>query len=247
MCLVFVCDEDERVVGRQPAPGACPYCGGMIQAMDVESQWRFAILVISSSESSSALGMASCAAGAIGSSLIFAALAVHLAVTSGSGGGSKMKLDEFRVAKDSAKGKALGPNNVTTPILLWLLQLLLFCFVSVCCCVCVSDLGCFLKALVGPEFATIINSVLPRLLLDHATKANKGLRKSPLCLIDHLTKHTKGYSQVVVLDSDDEVTEDRKPFNSYQQIILPKPSGEFLRKDFLMKDFLVIAFYTSEL
>ncbi|KAK4854230.1 hypothetical protein QYF36_020862 [Acer negundo] len=33
--------KEERVIGRQQAPGACPYCGGMIQAMDVESQWRF--------------------------------------------------------------------------------------------------------------------------------------------------------------------------------------------------------------
>ncbi|KAL1346738.1 hypothetical protein AAHE18_08G207800 [Arachis hypogaea] len=41
MCIVFVCDEDERVVSRHPAAGSCPYCGGMIQAMDVESQWRF--------------------------------------------------------------------------------------------------------------------------------------------------------------------------------------------------------------
>lgn len=44
MCLVFVCDQDERVVGRQPAPGVCPYCGGLIQAMDVETQWRFCFL-----------------------------------------------------------------------------------------------------------------------------------------------------------------------------------------------------------
>ncbi|KAK3437351.1 uncharacterized protein LOC104437188 [Eucalyptus grandis] len=44
MCLVFVCDEDEQVVARQAAPGACPYCGGAIQAMDVESQWRFCFL-----------------------------------------------------------------------------------------------------------------------------------------------------------------------------------------------------------
>ncbi|GFP81612.1 hypothetical protein PHJA_000304500 [Phtheirospermum japonicum] len=41
MCLVFVCDEDERVTGRYAAPGACPYCGGMVQAMDVQSNWRF--------------------------------------------------------------------------------------------------------------------------------------------------------------------------------------------------------------
>ncbi|CDP07000.1 unnamed protein product [Coffea canephora] len=41
MCLVFVCDEDERVLARQIAPGACPYCGGMVQALDVEKEWRF--------------------------------------------------------------------------------------------------------------------------------------------------------------------------------------------------------------
>lgn len=35
-----------------------------------------------------------------------------------------------------------------------------------------------------------------RLLLDHTTKANKGLRKSPLCLIDHLTKPTRLFSLV---------------------------------------------------
>ncbi|XP_050215736.1 uncharacterized protein LOC126666883 [Mercurialis annua] len=46
MCLVFVCDEDERVIGKQVAPGACPYCGGMIQAMDVETRWRFCFLPV---------------------------------------------------------------------------------------------------------------------------------------------------------------------------------------------------------
>jgi hypothetical protein len=40
MCLVFVCDEDERVVSTQVASGACPYCEGMVQAVDVQSQWR---------------------------------------------------------------------------------------------------------------------------------------------------------------------------------------------------------------
>ncbi|XP_027356600.1 uncharacterized protein LOC113865964 [Abrus precatorius] len=44
MCIVFVCGEDERVVSRQPAPGACPYCGGLIQAVDVESHWNFCFL-----------------------------------------------------------------------------------------------------------------------------------------------------------------------------------------------------------
>ncbi|XP_057825318.1 uncharacterized protein LOC131037264 [Cryptomeria japonica] len=41
MCLVFVCDEDERTLNTQVAPGACPYCGGVITVTDVESQWRF--------------------------------------------------------------------------------------------------------------------------------------------------------------------------------------------------------------
>ncbi|KAL7610441.1 uncharacterized protein LOC111884168 [Lactuca sativa] len=44
MCLVFVCDEDERIVGQKQAPGSCPYCGGLIQAMDIESQWRLCFL-----------------------------------------------------------------------------------------------------------------------------------------------------------------------------------------------------------
>ncbi|XP_004501238.1 uncharacterized protein [Cicer arietinum] len=44
MCLVFVCGQDERVVSRQPAPGSCPYCGGMIQAVDVDSNWNFCFL-----------------------------------------------------------------------------------------------------------------------------------------------------------------------------------------------------------
>ncbi|XP_028797718.1 uncharacterized protein LOC114753222 [Neltuma alba] len=44
--LVFVCDEDEREISRQMAPGSCPYCGGMVQAVDVESQWRFCFLPV---------------------------------------------------------------------------------------------------------------------------------------------------------------------------------------------------------
>ncbi|KAI4379743.1 hypothetical protein MLD38_005998 [Melastoma candidum] len=44
MCLVFVCDKDERVLSRQVAPGSCPYCGGMVQAVDVEKQWRLCFL-----------------------------------------------------------------------------------------------------------------------------------------------------------------------------------------------------------
>ncbi|KAK9097476.1 hypothetical protein Sjap_022973 [Stephania japonica] len=44
MCLVFLCDEEETELGRQAAPGACPYCGGMVQAVDTESQWRLCFL-----------------------------------------------------------------------------------------------------------------------------------------------------------------------------------------------------------
>ncbi|KAK7384848.1 hypothetical protein VNO78_30551 [Psophocarpus tetragonolobus] len=44
MCFVFVCDKEERVLGRHTASGVCPYCGGMVQAVDVESQWRFCFL-----------------------------------------------------------------------------------------------------------------------------------------------------------------------------------------------------------
>lgn len=44
MCLVFVCDEEERVLGSQQAPGSCPYCGGVVMATDVESAWRLCFL-----------------------------------------------------------------------------------------------------------------------------------------------------------------------------------------------------------
>lgn len=47
MCLVFVCDQDERVIGRYAAPGACPYCGGAVQVVDVNSQWRFCFVPLS--------------------------------------------------------------------------------------------------------------------------------------------------------------------------------------------------------
>ncbi|PIN10970.1 hypothetical protein CDL12_16433 [Handroanthus impetiginosus] len=45
MCFLG-CDEEETEVGRQPAPGLCPYCGGKVQAVDVGSQWRFCFLPI---------------------------------------------------------------------------------------------------------------------------------------------------------------------------------------------------------
>ncbi|XWS15393.1 hypothetical protein CRYUN_Cryun35bG0093200 [Craigia yunnanensis] len=46
MCLVFLCDEEERELGRQQAPGCCPHCGGKVEAVDVESRWRFCFLPI---------------------------------------------------------------------------------------------------------------------------------------------------------------------------------------------------------
>ncbi|KAG1326880.1 hypothetical protein COCNU_01G008140 [Cocos nucifera] len=44
MCLVFVCDEEEKVLGTQQAPGNCPYCGGVVMATDVETAWRLCCL-----------------------------------------------------------------------------------------------------------------------------------------------------------------------------------------------------------
>lgn len=44
MWFGYVCDEEEKELGRQQAPGSCPYCGGKVEAMDVEIQWRFCFL-----------------------------------------------------------------------------------------------------------------------------------------------------------------------------------------------------------
>ncbi|XP_026397754.1 uncharacterized protein LOC113293277 [Papaver somniferum] len=41
MCFLFICSGEEKILGRQQAPGLCPYCGGKVQSMDVEVQWRF--------------------------------------------------------------------------------------------------------------------------------------------------------------------------------------------------------------
>ncbi|KAJ8756106.1 hypothetical protein K2173_024653 [Erythroxylum novogranatense] len=46
MCLVFLCDEKERELGRQQAPGSCPCCGGKVEAMDVDIKWTFCFLTI---------------------------------------------------------------------------------------------------------------------------------------------------------------------------------------------------------
>jgi len=44
MWFVYICDEEEKELGRQKASGCCPYCGGKVEAMDVEMQWRFCFL-----------------------------------------------------------------------------------------------------------------------------------------------------------------------------------------------------------
>ncbi|KAJ6922184.1 hypothetical protein NC652_015974 [Populus alba x Populus x berolinensis] len=46
MCFVFLCDEEEKELGRQQASGSCPYCGGKVQAVDFEGRWRFCFLPI---------------------------------------------------------------------------------------------------------------------------------------------------------------------------------------------------------
>ncbi|CAJ1941746.1 unnamed protein product [Sphenostylis stenocarpa] len=44
MWLVYVCEEEEKELGRQQAPGSCPYCGAKVQAMDVEIQSKLCFL-----------------------------------------------------------------------------------------------------------------------------------------------------------------------------------------------------------
>ncbi|KAK4369999.1 hypothetical protein RND71_009474 [Anisodus tanguticus] len=45
MCLIiYVCDAEEKELGRQAASGACPSCGGKVQAVDVESRRKFCFL-----------------------------------------------------------------------------------------------------------------------------------------------------------------------------------------------------------
>nr|DAD45879.1 TPA_asm: hypothetical protein HUJ06_004109 [Nelumbo nucifera] len=41
MRLLVVCGKQETVLGKQRASGACPYCGGIVQAVDVESRYSF--------------------------------------------------------------------------------------------------------------------------------------------------------------------------------------------------------------
>ncbi|KAL3825631.1 hypothetical protein ACJIZ3_021660 [Penstemon smallii] len=43
-CAFRVCDEKERELGRKQATGACPFCDGKVEAVDVESTWRLCFL-----------------------------------------------------------------------------------------------------------------------------------------------------------------------------------------------------------
>ncbi|WZY68592.1 hypothetical protein YC2023_000832 [Brassica napus] len=44
MCLEFVYHEEKTELGRQQAPGVCPYCGGKVAAVDIETKWLFCFL-----------------------------------------------------------------------------------------------------------------------------------------------------------------------------------------------------------
>ncbi|XP_010526379.1 PREDICTED: uncharacterized protein LOC104803960 [Tarenaya hassleriana] len=44
MCMVFVFGEEKRELGRQQAPGMCPYCDGKVEAIDVETKWFLCFL-----------------------------------------------------------------------------------------------------------------------------------------------------------------------------------------------------------
>ncbi|KAJ0984184.1 hypothetical protein J5N97_002540 [Dioscorea zingiberensis] len=46
MCVVFLCEVEEKVLGRQQAPGSCPYCGGTVMATDVETSRKLCCLPI---------------------------------------------------------------------------------------------------------------------------------------------------------------------------------------------------------
>ncbi|XP_011094119.1 uncharacterized protein LOC105173909 [Sesamum indicum] len=46
MRIVYVCEEEERELGRKAAPGSCPCCGGKVQAVDIEGKGRFCYLPV---------------------------------------------------------------------------------------------------------------------------------------------------------------------------------------------------------
>ncbi|XP_038879931.1 uncharacterized protein LOC120071640 [Benincasa hispida] len=44
MWLACVWEEKERELGRQQAPGTCPFCQGKVYAIDVERRWKLCFL-----------------------------------------------------------------------------------------------------------------------------------------------------------------------------------------------------------
>ncbi|XP_042431207.1 uncharacterized protein LOC122017619 [Zingiber officinale] len=44
MCWALGCGAEEKVVGTHKAPGSCPFCGGAVEATDVEKAIRFCFL-----------------------------------------------------------------------------------------------------------------------------------------------------------------------------------------------------------
>ncbi|AES92233.1 hypothetical protein MtrunA17_Chr4g0071651 [Medicago truncatula] len=44
MRLSYVCERQQKELRRQQAPGSCPYCGGKVEAMDVEVQSKLCFL-----------------------------------------------------------------------------------------------------------------------------------------------------------------------------------------------------------
>uniref|UniRef100_A0A0V0GX82 Putative ovule protein n=1 Tax=Solanum chacoense TaxID=4108 RepID=A0A0V0GX82_SOLCH len=46
MRIIYVCEEEEKEVGRKKASGACPYCGGTVEAVDIEGKGKLFCLPI---------------------------------------------------------------------------------------------------------------------------------------------------------------------------------------------------------
>lgn len=44
MRIVYVCEEEESVIGRKQAAGKCPCCGGKVQAVDIQATGKFCYL-----------------------------------------------------------------------------------------------------------------------------------------------------------------------------------------------------------
>ncbi|KAI3524792.1 hypothetical protein L1887_03456 [Cichorium endivia] len=46
MRILYVCQEEEKELSRQEAPGACPKCGGKVEAVDCANKWRFCFVLV---------------------------------------------------------------------------------------------------------------------------------------------------------------------------------------------------------